>query len=360
MEETKKAVIGGFVIGALALCITAILTFGSGNFFKNTNRYVLYFTGSIRGLNIGAPVLFRGVQIGSVQEISIHLYAHDTSIRIPIIIEIDNGKWRLVGDDKDFGNMGVDTLIEKGLRARLQLQSVITGSSLIEVDFFPGSPVQLTGTDLPLDEIPTIQSTIDRISETLEDLPLRDIVNHLGSVIAGIDDMVNSKATKEITPIVLNTLQEAHQFIKNLDQQVKPLSSDYGDLARNADHNLTTLVKEIRDAVAAYENLARNIDNQVDPLITDYRGVAQSVDSQIAPLITDIRKAADAIGKAAETAETTLESGGKVISNDSPVFIELTKTLKELSAAARSIRVWADYLERHPEALIQGKGSYRR
>ena len=71
IRKVNKTVIGIFVVGALVLLMIAIVVFGSGELFKRTNKFILYFDGSVKGLSIGAPVTFRGVNIGTVKDISL-------------------------------------------------------------------------------------------------------------------------------------------------------------------------------------------------------------------------------------------------------------------------------------------------
>lgn len=342
INETRKTMIGGFVIGAMALGITALLIFGSGDFFKKKETYVLYFKDSVKGLNVGAPVLFRGVQIGVVASITLLADAHDMSTRIPVVIDTDPEQWKFTqGETLDHKN-GVSKLINKGMRASMELQSIVTGKYVIQFDFHPNEPAHLVGTDLPYEELPTIQSGIEKISDTLEKLPLKELVQKLSSAISGFDNMINSQNAKQIVPAVHQVVSEAQHFIQSLDDQVHPLST------------------EISSAVNEYKVVAQNVNKQVGPLLSDYRKLARDIDQQIAPLVKEIRLTAETIQAGAQMAESTFKSAKGLISNDSRVFMELTKTLKELSGAARSIKAWADYLERHPEALIQGKGPYRR
>ena len=342
IKETRKTMIGGFVIGALTLVIAAILIFGSGDFFKKKERYVLYFKDSIKGLSVGAPVLFQGVQVGTVTKISLVANADDMSTRIPVVIELDPGQWEFEHDKEIDRKAGVSKLIEKGLRASMQMQSLVTGKYLIQFDFHPDEPAHLFGTNLPYEEIPTIQSGMDKLAEIIETLPLEELVQKLTSAISGFDNIINSQEAKQIIPVVHQVVLDAQHLIRNLDRHTEPL------------------LMEISTTVNEYKKLAENVDKQVGPLASDYRKLAQDLQHQIDPLVTEIRLTSQAARAAAKMAELTLKSTKGLMSNDSPVFMELTKTLKELSATARSIRAWANYLERHPEALIKGKGAYRR
>ena len=88
-KKISPAMIGAFVLGAVALIVIAILVFGSGRLFRQTRNFVLYFDNSVNGLRVGAPVKFKGVEIGSVKDIRLRLGQGTASDKIPVIIEID-------------------------------------------------------------------------------------------------------------------------------------------------------------------------------------------------------------------------------------------------------------------------------
>jgi len=96
-KPANKTVIGIFVVGAIALAVIAIVVLGSGKFFKQTLRAVCYFEGSVGGLNIGAPVVFKGVKIGSVADVILHFDRKDLIFTIPVYIEIDPSKMVATG-----------------------------------------------------------------------------------------------------------------------------------------------------------------------------------------------------------------------------------------------------------------------
>ena len=88
-KKISPTLIGAFVIGAIALLVIAIIVFGSGRLFRQTREFVLYFETSVNGLRVGAPVKFKGVEIGSVKNIVLQLEKDTQVARIPVIIEID-------------------------------------------------------------------------------------------------------------------------------------------------------------------------------------------------------------------------------------------------------------------------------
>ena len=134
-KAASKTLIGAFVIGAIALAVIAVIIFGSGKFFTKRPVYVMFFEGSVKGLNEGSQVNFRGVKIGSVKDIELKFDAKDLAFLIPVYVEIDPTK--VTGFKGTIGREEAwEELIQKGLRAQLELQSVLTGQLMINVTSF--------------------------------------------------------------------------------------------------------------------------------------------------------------------------------------------------------------------------------
>ncbi|UCD34191.1 MAG: MCE family protein, partial [Nitrospiraceae bacterium] len=174
-KQANKTAVGAFVLGAIALAVAGVLIFGSGKFFADTDKYVLHFEGSVKGLNTGAPVMFRGVKIGSVTDILLRYDPVDLSVHIPVIIEVDRSRFSRINTVKE-RRTSINVLIERGLKAQLQLQSVVTGQLMVDLDFYPEDPVNLVGNnDIPYAEVPTIPSNLQKLTKTLEQLPLDEL-----------------------------------------------------------------------------------------------------------------------------------------------------------------------------------------
>jgi paraquat-inducible protein B len=184
--------------------------------------------------------------------------------------------------------------IEKGLRAVLTMQSFITGKLMIELDYFPGTPVILKNLNKEYIEIPTIPGTTEQLEK------------HLTSALAGIDRFANNPDLAVSIQALKETLQDARKLVNRVDRQVDPLAQD--------------TKKTVKD----FGKLARDLDARV--------------------------------GELAPSLEKTLSAMRGVISDDAPLIVELENTLQAISAASRSFHQLADYLEQHPEALIRGKG----
>jgi len=347
-RQASKTLIGAFVVGAVVLIIAGVLIFGGGQFLKESQKYVLFFQGSVKGLNVGASVLFRGVKIGSVKSITLEADAKNLVVYIPVIIEIDPDRIHVVHGVRR-GPSTIPELIKRGLRAQLTSGSFVTGQLLIELEFHPDAPFKLVGLNKKYPEIPTIPSTFDRIFEKLENLNIDKFVNELLSAVGALEKVLSSPEIPEIFHSLKMTVDEARNLVKKLDRQVDPM------------------VNGINETVKEYGKLARNVDGKVDPLassvdatLKDARKLLTNVDGRVEPLASSVGKSLKQAFDALAQAKKTLAVAEKTIGKESPVIYQFDKTLKEISRMARSIRSLADYLERHPNALLYGKGKPKR
>jgi paraquat-inducible protein B len=307
-KQANRMMIGGFVVLAVIIMAASLVVFGSGKFFQKTVKCVMFFNESVKGLSVGAPVLFRGVQVGSVISIVLQVDPAKMQIHIPVIIEYEPKKfqWAVTGQEMSRDpRKNIPKLIEKGLRAQLAMQSFITGQLIIQLDFYPGTPATLKGIDKNYIEIPTIPSTSAKLAGALEKLDLAALEKHLESAMDGIAKLANNPDLPASVRALKDSLQDARQLLTRVDRQVDPVADD------------------VKKTVKELGKLAGNVDARVG-------GVSTGLDK-------------------------TMSSARGVISEDSPLVVELQNTLKEISAMSRSFRQLADYLEQHPETLIRGK-----
>ncbi len=311
-KQANRMMIGVFVIIAVIIMAASLVIFGSGKFFKQTVKCVLYFDGSVKGLSVGAPVLFEGVQIGSVTSIVLQVNPAQLNVQIPVVIEYEPEKFHVESGLKVHRDprKTIPKLIEKGLRAQLGMQSFITGQLDIEIGFYPDStlcyaPAHVDKVYEDYIVIPTCKSTTQKLADALEKLDLKALEQHLESAMDGIAKLVNNPELAASISALKDTLQDARKLVTRVDRQVDPLS------------------KDAKKTVKDFGNLARNLNDRVS-------GVATGLDK-------------------------TMSSARGIISDDSPLVAELENTLKEISAMSRSFRQLADYLEQHPETLIRGK-----
>jgi len=322
-KRASKTVIGIFVVSALALVVAGVLIFGSGDFLKERYKFILYFQDSVKGLNVGAPVVFLGVQIGEVKNITVIQDPLKSSFYIQVIIELTSGKIKKSAT-KEFGGVKetyeyCNQLINQGLRAELGLQSVVTGKLQIELDFHPEEKAVFLGDNAQCQEIPTIPSKFEKLTKTLENLPIEEIVNKASSSLNRIDALLESPEILETLQSTKLAMKDARKVFYNINKQVQPLLS------------------------------------KLDVVLESYGALAQNLDHQVGPLASKVDDLVKTVNEASNQADRTLKSIENVVGENSITTVELTETLKEFSSAARSIRNLADYLNRHPETIVRGK-----
>lgn len=209
--KISKTVIGLFVAGAMVLLLAAVVVLGSGALFRRTQRFVLYFDGSVKGLAVGAPVMFRGVSIGVVREISLIYDAKAGTIMLPVVVEIEQG--RIQGAPSFVDQDGGKKMIALGLRGKLEVQSFLTGQLLISFDFYPDKPFKWRGILKEYPELPTLPTAPD-IFELMNELPIKEIARNLQATTSGIDRMVNAGDLQGSLYELRNTLQETRQSMR--------------------------------------------------------------------------------------------------------------------------------------------------
>jgi paraquat-inducible protein B len=352
-KEANKTAVGAFVVGAVVLAVTAIIVFGSGKFFVKTDFYVVYLPGSVKGLRIGAPVMFRGVQIGEVTQIRLYSVEKNMSVEIPVIFKVDPGSFHSIGsmveavDENKEQEM--DAMIKKGLRARMEMQSFVTGQRMINLDYFPDTKVRLMGEkgiDLGKDiiEIPTIKTFEQEIGKTLQEVPIGELAESLRNSMKGIEGFVTSDEFSKSLHYFKQTLKDARNLVRHVDEKIDPLFAD--------------VEQTLKDAQA----LLRNVDSRIDPLAgsiiqtsDDARKLVNNVNQRVRPIQADLAKTAKSLQSALQTAEDALEQVDGMVSENSEFRYQIDLFLREISLMARSLRSFADYLERNPDALIRGK-----
>ena len=334
-KQASKTVIGIFVVVAIALVVAAVLILGSGKFFKQTLRAVCYFEGSVGGLNIGAPVVFRGVKIGSVTDVILRVDSTKLTFTIPVYIEIEPDKFLVIGERPKKMGQNLKAFIDRGLRASLEMQSIVTGQMQVGLDIRPDKPAKFAEfkIDTQTPEIPTIRTAMQELTQKVEKIPIDEIFQKVLSAVQGIEKIINSP---EITETV--------RSINEAGKEIKPLAANLGEA-----------VKDVR-------KLVQNVDGQVGPLasnlneaVQEAKGTINNLNSRIGPLGEGFERTAKAAEATVTVAQKTLESIEGNVGENSPLFYQLNKSLEELRGLTRSIRVLADYLERHPESVIWGK-----
>src|SRR5262249_44561694 len=216
-KRTNPKLIGAFGVGAIVLLIGGVMAFGGGQYFKTKRAAILYFQGSLGGLSIGSPVEFRGIKVGTVTNIVIEYDVEKQKMHIPVFIEIEQDRFQVVsGGHEEKRNL--EALVERGLRAQLVVQSLVTGQAVVEFDMHPNAPNESVIYDHGIPELPTVASTMsqltDNISEVLKKvnaLPIEKLFDDVRTLIDNTNGVVTDTRA-ELKPI----LTDIHALVTNL------------------------------------------------------------------------------------------------------------------------------------------------
>jgi len=307
-RRASPAAVGAFVLGGIAIALAALIALGGGGLFAETFRASIFFEQSVNGLVIGSPVKLEGVPVGQVVDIrAIVKESGPPSSRTyrtfsETVIEIDETRFEQLGDADDAtqarqrdDNVDIERAVDSGVRAQLNLQSLLTGQLFIALMIDRDRP-GYTGPErlARYEQIPTLPTAFDELEarvrqafERLREIPLEELFENTNETLTAIRDLARDPAFASAATELEKTLRETRQLVRNASQQVEPVSAQ---------------------AIAALEEL-----------------------------------------------ETTLAAAQRSIEPGSPVLYQLGSTLQEITQAAQAIRALANAIERQPNALVFGK-----
>ena len=267
--------------------------------YTHKTQWLLYFDGGVRGLQIGAPVELQGIQIGQVLDVNLEFDADKEAFRIPVLIETEPERLKSTGQlpQGAEGQKVMDYLVGKGLRAQLKTGSLITGHLLVAIDMHPEAPPAKINWDGRYPELPTVPTAMEEITTSLTQL-----LNKFEKL-----------PIEQIGSDLRDTVAGAKRLINSaeLERSITALNQTLDQAQKFVAALNTGIAPELKTAVS-----------NLDAALIQAQKLTKSLNSDVAP--------------------------------------QLDRTLKELQSAARSIKVWAAYLERNPEALIRGKNQSNR
>jgi paraquat-inducible protein B len=262
--------------------------------------YTVEFEGSVHGLQVGAPVEFRGVKVGRVTDLRLEFDSRGDVVRLPVTIELERERLQIVGPAAiPQGSQLVAELVARGMRAQLRSANLLTGQMIVALDFFPNAPPGRLVETGGHPAIPTVRGDLETITNS----------------VSGVLDRVAA------LPLEL-LAQDVHKTLRSFEA-----------LAEMPE--ITDALKSLVRALAATESLMRNADTQAGPLI-------------------------GALRNAITVADGTLASLNRGYGGDSQVRRDLADLVRQIQDTARSVKLLADYLEQHPESLVRGKSGAPR
>lgn len=332
-KPVNKTLVGAFIVGACGILLATFFALGLGEIFQQSTRLVLYFTGSVSGLNVGSPVVFRGVPIGEVESINIHWDRTQQTFSIPVVIRTRADA--IAVEKKAEAPQILKDLIDKGLRGQLAMQSFVTGQLMVLLDFFPNTPVKLYA-DTEYPQLPTVPSQLEKLSDTLEAVPLEDMADEFLAAVTGFKEFITAPELLETARTLQATLEEYRILGAQLNQEFPAIATQFNS------------------TMASFERTSEETGKAMDAFrdVSDTTGAAMEVFSAASA------KTGVAMDMFVDASTSTAEAMTGVAANfgtDSRTMVDLQEAMREITNAARSVRVFLDYLERHPDALIKGK-----
>jgi paraquat-inducible protein B len=320
MRANAQAVIGAFVLGGLALALAAIVLFGNLNLFNPRIRAAVVFQDSIAGLSVGAPVTFRGVRVGAVDSIGIEFDPKTNVAYIPVTVSLTPYRSpALPQSGSDLAELR--DILTRGLRAELKVQSFVTGQSQIDLDFDPAAPAVLHPNITSLPEIPVRQSTLQRATQELSQLPLREIAENTVATLNSVRSLAD-KLDRDLPPLVDSlkaTSDRTGQAVDSATQAIK-------DVQARLDTTLGA-ISQLSDA--GTRQLAERGADLHMVLTESHETMRQARD-----LLTDLKS---------------------LTSSRTASRANVDSTLRDLAAAAASLRGFANDVEHNPQLLLTGR-----
>ncbi len=265
VKQPNLKMIGLFVsIGLLSLFLM-LAYFLKSKFSDNESIVVMYFDESVKGLDVGAPVLFKGVKIGEVTEVRLQADLQTMQFLIPVYAKIYNGK-SLITNNRD-ERARLDKFIQDGLRARLAINSVITGQLLVELDMFPKSQIILHEQAKNEFEIPTIGSPFAEISKSIQVLPITQIADDIHNITQSLE--------KQLPPLLEkmdSTLDTVDHLLKENKNNTSKMVAEFGTAAQNVGGAAKSIDLMMSENAAQISALIDNMNAAAASLknLTDY------------------------------------------------------------------------------------------
>ena len=330
-KHANPVLIGAFVLGALVLAVTVVMLLAGGQWFQTRHQHIMYFDEAAEGLQVGAPVVFLGVRVGTVKKIQLGLSKEGERFTVPVTIELESHQVGSPGgrqvnlQDRNT----ISDLIKRGLRARLKVQSLLTGQRYVDLDFYSDKPARFVSTDPKQSEIPTIPTTVEELTTMLEGFPTSQFLADLAAISQSLKTLLGSEATAKIPGQLGAVLKHLESLSERLAKESGPLLTD----VRSDLHDLRQALAAVQTAMGRVGAAADRVGNLAAP------------DS---PLAASITRAGEELAAAAGALQTLTDT-------QSPTVQHLNTAAEEISRAARALRQLAETLEQQPEAVFRGK-----
>ena len=319
-KKANPTIIGAFIVSGALLLVAGIMLFSSSRLFSKSRKYILYFDSSLNGLSEGAAVKFRGVPVGTVKQLMIRYNQPVNDVSMPVIIELqDNLLRQRLPNASEFGDVGrLQASISRGLRARLEAESFVTGVLYIELAIDSNAPPAIFHqVKKEYLEIPTQSTELRQLLDNLAQFDVKGFESKLSQLVTNMDATLTKLDTGGMSQGITNLLKSLNNFATS--------------------PHLTNTLASIQSTMAEYQRLAEKLNSRVDPLADS----ATNILAEASQTLVQLRG--------------TVQNLNGIVAPDSQLQAELLQALQQIAGAAQSLSSLADFLERHPNALITGR-----
>lgn len=314
-ESRKPFLIGAFLLSGVVLLAAGLLVLSRDSLLSRPVEYVVYFTGALDGLDVGADVTYRGVKIGNVRKINLSYDRSLNDVVMPVTIRINTDSARSSNTDRGF-DRSIEPLIERGMRAQLQTPSLLTGKAIVALDFFPEQQGYIRDPhtiDLPA--IPTVPSRIDQVADVLRDLA------------EGFREM----PLKE-------TLEAANKTMLAFERLASAPETQAG-------------IQSLSASLTNFEKISQQLQQRLPRMLDN----VESGSVELKAALVDVRHAAQSAGDALQQMDGLISDGRHSLGPQSELQYELLQSLQYLGQASKALQRTAESIEQQPQSIIFGK-----
>jgi len=356
-RHANPTLIGAFVFGASVLSAIVVMLMAGGQWFEVRRQHMLYFDGAAQGLQVGSPVVFLGVQVGTVRRIQLGINQEDNTFVVPVTIELEpHVVQSKTGEQIDLQDpKTIRQLVDRGLRGRLKVQSLLTGQLYIDLDFYPDKKARFVSTDPNVSEIPTIPTAMEEITGKLEKFPVDRFLADLAAIGESVKGILSSEEMKSIPRNLDNTLRNIASLSARLEENGGPLLDEIrADLAE-----MRTSLRAVQQVMEKADSASVRFGNASDQVSDAAQKVGVAAD-RVGNLVEENTNPLQSMTKAGDELADTARVLRSLAQEDSPTVQRLNEALQEITRASRALRILSETIEQQPEALLRGKQTEER
>ena len=320
--RANPTAIGLFMIGGIALAVIGVVTLASASWFDKTSTFISYFEESVNGLEVGAPVKFQGVPVGRVTNLLIQIDLKDKAFQVPVQYDID--LTRLTSEARTFVDLENEGVLRQqiadGLRAQLQMESLVTGQLYIELSYrAEAAAPHLERRPTAFPEIPTTPSLLAAFGTQAG-----SVVGDVMAILMRVNEMLEAVNMEELNRSVVASAQSVERLADS---------------------------KEIRAALAGVPETSA----QLNRTMLEMQRLAERLQATIDPMQLQVAGTNDEVVLTLQSVRQAMEEMRGMYSPDSGIGYQTEGAMASLQAAADALRSLAVSLERNPDMLLRGK-----